>query len=134
MQLFSAKFNTIVKILVQNAQKSKFSHACAVISGGKILSLGINNFSREPGHAEINAINNYRRLYGDTLNRCYIFVLRVCKNGFIVNSKPCSYCVKYIQNHGVKRVVYSTGCDSGFIIEKPADLCNSHTTPYFRRL
>ncbi len=51
-------------------------------------------------HAEMNVLRFSRP--GDE-----IIVLRFHANGTLTNSKPCTYCEKFIKEYGISKVTYS---------------------------
>ena len=126
------KFASIVRVLLNHVQKSTllFRHACAVINGGKIKSIGINTNSNVPLHAEINAIKNFKKKNGSDLRRTTLVVLRIY-NGKLGESKPCSCCINYIKDHHIKQVTYSCA-EGSFKTEKLCDITSSHETLFFR--
>ena len=79
------KLDCIARVLANHSEKSKLlhKHACAVVVGGKIKSIGVNTLGKIPKHAEMNAIENYKRIHGSNLNRCYLVVIRLGRNGNI---------------------------------------------------
>ena len=131
MKINSIKFNSIIQVLKSLSEKStmRFRHACVILSGGKIISSGINTFDGEPIHAEMDAIRKIDRSI--QLNKCILIVIRFNRSGDIYPSKPCSECVKQIQHRCFKRVYYST-TDGGFEIERSYDLYNNFQTYYYR--
>lgn len=51
-------------------------------------------------HAESDAV--MKATAGDTL-----IVVRVIKNGSLTCAKPCDNCVRYLKDHGIRKVFYS---------------------------
>jgi glutaredoxin-related protein len=47
------------------------------------------------------------------------------------NSKPCSRCVEFLKNYGVRRVYYSY--DEKLIVEKVNQLKNEHVSSKYRK-
>jgi cytidine deaminase len=128
MQLYSKKFYTILKILINASQYSNrvHKHACAIIKGGKILAIDINNIrNRIINHAEQNILSRFKNLFG-----CFLFVIRVVKENKVADSKPCFHCIKLIKECGIKKVCFST--DVGFEIVKVSELENNHLTLHYR--
>lgn len=129
MKINSSKFNSIIETLKKTSETSLMlhRHACALVLGGKIVSIGINTYERDTKHAEMNAIRDFflRNTKGK-INRCILIVIRLGRNGEVHPSKPCSSCVNMIKRYNIKRVFYSTY--SGFEFEKGCDIQNSHIT------
>lgn len=81
-----------------------------MLEKGKIISRGHNekkthakmrkNFGFKYLHAECAALLKSKDR-GDTL-----LVVRVLKNGSLACSKPCSKCMVYIREHGIKELFY----------------------------
>lgn len=54
-------------------------------------------------HAEVDCIIKARRGLTGTV----MYVVRIGKNGKLLNSKPCDRCFAYLQHVGIKKVYYS---------------------------
>ena len=131
MQLYSKKFFSVLRLLIEETTYSKrnHKHACAIIRGGKVIDITNNNIkNRVTNHAEQNLIFKHRH---STLQNCILFVIRVVKGNQLADSKPCFHCVENIKKTGIKKVVFST--NYGFQIIKSEDLQNSHLTLHYRR-
>ena len=138
MKINGNKFKNVVQALKDLAEQSKMlqRHACALISGGKIMSKCVNTETRFSKHAEMNVIDDCISkgimTKGNINKKCILIVLRISRRtGDITNSKPCCICLEYIKKHGVKKVCYSTQLGD-FMIEKPCDVLTSHKTIYYR--
>ena len=131
MKINSAKFNRIIDLLFKTAETSLMlqRHACAIVLGGKIVSIQENKFDKFTKHSEISAINHTKSV---KLNRCVLIVIRVNRIGDVVSSKPCNDCIKYIKQCGIKRIYYSS--DTGFEYTNSTDLENEHKTFYHRKM
>lgn len=101
--------------------------AAAIVYKNKIVSVGYNQRKTHPFqadygkndkaiyfHAETHAIfNALKRLDKKQLAKCTLVVARLKKDGPGSNNdlfglaKPCSGCQKCIDEHGLKRVVYT---------------------------
>ena len=88
-------------------------HVAACVKGGNILSIGVNK-NTMPGrewidnipcseHAEIAALRQIKDTKGVKL-----YVIRVRSDGSSGLSHPCPSCSAYIEEMGIKKVVYST--------------------------
>lgn len=138
MHLNGLKLANIIRVLSNYSDKSLMlhRHVCALILGGKIISIGINkdyNFKNSPLHAEINAFNNFKR--NNTrlkiLPRCTMIVLRVRNDGSLAYSKPCEKCINTIKQYNVKKIIYS--CVNGTLKEETSnEITNHYKTLYFR--
>lgn len=129
MKINSIKFNSIISILKETSETSTMlhRHACALVLGGKIVSLGINTYERDTKHAEMNAIEDFFvKNKGKCIHRCILIVIRLGRNGEVHPSKPCSSCVNMIKRYNIKRVFYSTNGD--FEFEKGSVIQNEHIT------
>lgn len=91
-------------------------HAAVVIKGGRTLGVGINTTRNDPNivdnpkvdaatHAEVAAV----RACGDPTNLrgATIYVARAGRNGKSMMSKPCPLCQDFLDNLGIKKVVYT---------------------------
>lgn len=69
-------------------------------------------YSRNPDythlHAEIDCLVNALRTYDvDFISKCEMIVVRVCKKGNLMYSKPCEGCQKAIERFSIGRVRYT---------------------------
>ncbi len=107
--------------VAEQSSYDSFRHGAVLIKGGSVLNVGANSdnhtsfgqrFHTEPGrathHAELACVLGLDRniTQGGT-----IYVARISKNGEWKNSKPCSMCHEVMSYVGIKRVVYTIGCD-----------------------
>lgn len=85
--------------------KGKWQHAlgAVIVRGGKILSIGVNNYDRGM-HAEVAAILNCR----SKLKGADIYVARHRRNQICGLAKPCSKCENLIRKVGISRVIFTT--------------------------
>jgi deoxycytidylate deaminase len=133
MKINSTKFNKIIEILKETAEKSTMyhRHACALLSGGKILSKCVNTQNKLSKHAEMNVIDDC--VSRGISTKSFLIVLRISRTGTVHDSKPCSECLKYMKKYGVKRICYSNN-DGHFIIEKTYEIITNYKTLYYRIL
>lgn len=119
------------------AQESeqRFRHGCVLVTGGKVLALTCNASNRtvlagrimSSMHAEMVALSfayrgnrNPRRM-----RHMDLYVVRLGNNDSMMDSKPCTCCVKALRKMGVKRVYYS--CNAGTVrMEKVCDMKSTH--------
>ena len=63
------------------------------------------NYEDYTYHAENTAFNGAIDV-ADTKGST-VYVVRIGRNGKLMNSMPCSNCIKGLERYGIKRVVYS---------------------------
>lgn len=92
-------------------------HAAIIVSGGNILSIGVNKFKKNGfiksfqhhdycnTHAECDAVLRVRRKID--LTNAKIFVARLRRDGQVGNSKPCPMCENVLERYGIRRVFYT---------------------------
>ena len=87
----------------------------------KLVSKGFNSYKTHPKqweyrgdrdaaclHAEVDCIiRAINKGYGDRLNKCSLFVVRVKKDGSLGLAKPCKGCTKIINDYQIKQVIWS---------------------------
>ena len=94
-----------------------FYLVAAVVSGGRILSLGINKTKRsmfvrsyfdswQNTHAELDAIRRVRRKID--LSGTDMYVIRIRKgDGSLGLARPCDNCMRVMRSYGIRRAVYT---------------------------
>ena len=96
--------------------RSKKKHGAIVVKSGRVLGTGFNKDKNHPlaiseehikthasRHAEIEAIRDANwNVKGATL-----YVARVNNFGYDRDSKPCAGCSEIIEQHEIKRVIYT---------------------------
>lgn len=121
--------------VTQDIEKTGNSrHAAAVIKKGAVYGLGVNSSKTDPMqrqysdhplkvciHAEVAAIKRASsHLRTRDLSNCTLMVVRSKSdddgNILLGNSKPCDACQKAIDEHGIRKVIYSI--DNGYKVEK----------------
>jgi deoxycytidylate deaminase len=88
-------------------------HGAVLVSGGRVLSLGVNKRrnmniagQRSPHytyHAEQQALKGIEK----PLHKATLYVARISKANSPVNSRPCSECYKLLVEYNIKEVVYT---------------------------
>lgn len=91
-------------------------HGSVIVKGGRVISTGYNKERSHPMivssehikdhcsvHAEIDAIKRAKDVSGAT-----IYVARVNRQGKARDSRPCSRCYKAIEEHGIRKIIYTT--------------------------
>jgi len=58
-------------------------------------------------HAEIDALTGMY-LSPDKLSKCTLYIYRETMDGKLALSKPCQYCHKILQEHGIRKIFYTT--------------------------
>ena len=124
--MISNKCQNILQIAYDEALKSPclHKHGCVACINGKIISRGYNNyntwssdkFSSYHGscHAEIKVLRDiwtrFKHLHPNKIKKFFkkitIYVVRITSNG-LMNSAPCSDCMKKLKELNVKNIVYS---------------------------
>lgn len=96
---------------------AKNTHGAIVVKGGRVIGTGYNKNRNNPHfvspehiktdcsvHAEKSAIKDA----GYDVKNAVIYIARVNRHGEDRNSKPCSRCLRLIEESGIKRVIYTT--------------------------
>jgi deoxycytidylate deaminase len=76
-------------------------HVVVVTKGGAVKSIG---FNRNAVHAEVTALS---RLWPDQRPGFKVWSFRVRKDGTYAMAKPCPECQVFLQENGIKTVIYS---------------------------
>jgi deoxycytidylate deaminase len=97
------------------SSKCRMKHGAVVVSGGSIISLGINSMKNNPAfiseehvfdasiHAEVDALRKIKNsVKGGT-----IYVARVNRQGKPMISRPCDRCYDVIVEMGIGKIVYT---------------------------
>lgn len=118
------KFLEIAKRQVRNHNfnTNLASYHCAVIvSGGKILSVGFNDFGsaklqESKKHRHCNSVHAEVRALLQLKNRedargSRIYVARINKNGHYAISAPCDVCSEILAEMGVKSATFTIDND-----------------------
>jgi tRNA(Arg) A34 adenosine deaminase TadA len=111
---FKYKINQWIDRLHRKTQQSNMQHKHAAVlldKRGKYLSIGVNTLkdNRQDRdycsvHAEMAAC---RKVPRTMLKDSTLIVIRVSRNGNLLNSAPCDRCRELISNLGIKRIYYS---------------------------
>jgi deoxycytidylate deaminase len=96
---------------------AKNTHGAVVVKGGRVVGTGYNKNKNNPHfvspehiktncsvHAERSAIKDA----GYDVKNAVIYIARVNRHGEDRDSRPCSRCLKLIQELGIKRIVHTT--------------------------
>jgi deoxycytidylate deaminase len=106
----SSSISRYVKIAATEAAKSKYNYrmGAVVVDHGRVVSKGYNKLKSNPDlrkrgyysyHCEVSALMKADR--GDTL-----VVVRITKTNRLAASHPCSKCMKYAREYGIKKIIY----------------------------
>lgn len=114
LKTLSNKKQNILEVLANEAKKSnmKSLHAAGLVKNGKLLEKGHNSHRELIGgnavnstHAEISVI--HKLLKTQKKIDADLWVIRVTKEGELVNSEPCLSCIVALKKYNIKRVFYS---------------------------
>jgi deoxycytidylate deaminase len=96
---------------------AKNTHGAIVVKGGRVIGTGYNKNRNNPHfvspehiktdcsvHAERSAIKDA----GYDVKNAVIYIARVNRHGEDRDSKPCSRCLRLIEESGIKRIIYTT--------------------------
>lgn len=110
------KFFRIAKEAARNSE-CHFRHGAVLAKSSRVLNVSgnINRYCKfadfhrtEDGHgtihAEIGAILGISR---SVLRSSDVYVIRINREGELMNSRPCDMCMTAMQHVGIKRVFYS---------------------------
>ncbi len=112
------RYIRISKSLLYKAEENQ-KHFSFIITGSKILAIGINTFQEHPKghyfgfkwgglHSEISAILKLGKPFGDNCKKYDIINIRLNKKGLVRISKPCKTCENVLKMIDFKRAYYST--------------------------
>lgn len=108
--------------------------ACLVKKNNEIISIEVNeytptNYIKCSIHAEVSLHKNLNKKYIKNFNRSKydIWVIRYSKKNGLVDSKPCSKCIKYMKKrmYYIDNVIYSNQ-DGGLTCEKLENIKSEH--------
>lgn len=116
------KIKKLIEMAIDEAVKSdyKVKHSAIIFNKNIIISRAYNSISTynrklhpkfkkrlsQGLHAETAAILSAR----SDLSGCAMLIIRINKRKQLLMSKPCEYCMKYIEYVGIKKVIYSINC------------------------
>ncbi len=135
-------FNKIKCVAEQNQMKNK--HGCALVFKNKIYNIGINhsrtcyNINNKKvyvpsSHAEFSCIINFIKNNNvKKLQKMDLYVMYY-SNGKYKNSKPCFNCIDFIKNFNINKIIYTTGLDDIYVIEKVQDITTNHVSKGWKK-
>lgn len=105
-----ARMDRAIKLAALSDMKQR--HGAVLVSGGRIVSLGINVLRNEPRywmplgaistHAEIQCVSGLASPVGT------LYVARLSPGGNLSNSLPCESCMRYLKVYtNIRKVVYT---------------------------
>ena len=132
--------NNIIEKLSKLATKSVnvHKHAAVLIYNGKPIEWSINKIiGNKTYHAEYAVINKYlsTRRKRTIIRKKNIKILVIRIGGYnknkLINSKPCSYCIKYLRFIGIKKIYYSNN-DGCITYENIKEIHNDHVSMAYK--
>lgn len=126
-----------VSVLKKMAELSPVNnkHAAGLLLKNKIKSHAINNYIKKDSlyktiHAEINLLKSLKR---NLYNKIDIIVIRINKSSDLKNSRPCSDCIRYLKEHGIRKVYYSNSAGD-IVCEKVKNMEEYHTSSWNKNI
>lgn len=112
----NTKFFDLAKKISKLSNHPRFQLGAVIVRGSKVISVGINHIKTHPKsphpfkslHCEMAAV----LLAKQDLTNCEIYVYREIKSGEKAISRPCVYCIPFIQDVGIKKIHYTI--DGGY--------------------
>jgi dCMP deaminase len=113
------RFFDLAKKVSKLSNHTRHQLGAVIVRGSKVVSVGINNIKTHPKsphpykslHCEMSAI----LLAKQDLTGCEIYVYREVKTGAPAMSRPCVYCMPFIQDTGITQIHYTV--NSGYKTE-----------------
>ena len=116
-------------------------HFSGIYRNGKNLFKGSNNLRNSYNgkctcystHAEMDVIYKLLKKIKDPcdLSNYCIAVVRIGRDGFIKNSRPCNECLETMIKYRIKKIIYSNE-HGDFKVEKPWEMEKQHTSSGFK--
>lgn len=97
-------------------------HAALLLNKKNII---IGSYNAYPRHAEHVIIDKIKSK-GLTSRKLTILVVRLMKNGMYSNSRPCNHCIMRMKSAGIARVIYTTGDNQLYMIERTNEMAYKH--------
>lgn len=111
------KFLEQARKIANNSNFSPHRHGAILVKGGSILSSSFNKnkfnrfadrFCTHDGHGTIHAeLGCILGLDKSITSGSKIFVVRINKENYFKNSRPCDMCFACLRHVGIKKVYYS---------------------------
>ncbi len=110
---------TAKRMSIACSKKEPYIHLTFICKGSNIIVVGRNQKSKTHTiakkyeypysriHSELDAIIKYNRKNGEPINKMKIVNIRVGRQGQLMNSKPCFYCINMLKSLDVKGVTYT---------------------------
>lgn len=93
-----------IALRMAGASTGNHRHGAVIVSGGRIIAKGCNNYTHER-HAEVCAIG---KNWLSNLKGAIIYIARIRKNQPSGMSRPCPQCMQAIKLAGIKKICYTT--------------------------
>lgn len=129
------RFGSILPLLQKMTTRSclQQKHGACLFRGNKAYSFGINKYFqlRLPNndktipitiHAEMDVLANVHSKYIKGMD---ILIIRVNKSSKLIFSRPCTSCIKKMQQKGIRKAYYSTS-DGKIVYEFVDDMPKLH--------
>lgn len=98
----------------------QLKHGACIFKSGKAMAFGLNKYIHYRAvdgyhkipmtiHAEMDALSNIHSKYTKGMD---MLIIRINRMGTLLYSRPCSSCIKKMQQKGIRRAYYSTGNDT----------------------
>lgn len=114
---------------ISSKSSMKIKHGAILLRNRRdIVYKSYNNF---PHHAEANVLRKSNKTYHvrkcvDTHPNMILVVARRNSLGHFCNSKPCRNCAENMIRANIKYVIYTTGTDEMYRVERPQHIQTSH--------
>ena len=123
----SNKQRSFLNLAVRMSETSELpqQHGAVIVKAGSVISLGVNKWRNRSlnhptdgynphltYHAEIDAISHASA----DLTGAIIYIARIGKDGSERFSRPCQRCTQAIKAAGIKKVVYTTGSETTYVL------------------
>ena len=120
--------NTFFKQAKRMSKMSDFwmcHTGCVVVYKGKVISTGYNSFKTHPIqckynklrfpedsphslHSEIHALSHIAKAKNINWSKVHVYTYRENDSGNIAMSRPCTSCMGFIKDLGIKHIHYTT--------------------------
>lgn len=91
-------------------------HGACVFKGNRAMAFGLNKYMQLRSmdgyhkipvtiHAEMDALSNIHSKYAKGMD---MLIIRINRMGTLLYSRPCSSCIRKMQQKGIRRAYYST--------------------------
>ena len=121
MSILNKKECEKISAAIAAAQNSNvlMRHGCVATLNGRIIASGYNHYRTHSKsgiisntctcHAECHVMHRLKNLGYDDFKKIKLYIVRINKKEELRSSAPCVDCYEMLKQHGVKKIVYSTG-------------------------